>query len=110
MHNMGNQNNSPDVIDSNEESPCVAMGFDIPRSPEISYDNPFPGAEDESKEPPAVPPHLQRSLLNPLHNVELNDSLPNPPHVVLNHLHIENGGLGRPVLVLGLTHLSDQNM
>ncbi|KAH7431828.1 hypothetical protein KP509_08G068700 [Ceratopteris richardii] len=77
---------------------------DAPLSPETSYDNPFPKVEDESKEPPSVPPHLlQRSLLNAQQD-EWDSYVSKPPHVLLNHLYIENGEIAKSVLALGLTH------
>jgi len=33
-------------------------GFDLPQSPELSYNNPLPGPKDFATEPSTVPPHL----------------------------------------------------
>ena len=38
------------------------VGFEVPPSPDSSYNNPIPGNEDEGREPPLVPPHLQHTL------------------------------------------------
>eukprot|EP00252_Welwitschia_mirabilis_P025387 TRINITY_DN789_c1_g2_i1.p1 TRINITY_DN789_c1_g2~~TRINITY_DN789_c1_g2_i1.p1 ORF type:complete len:118 (+),score=24.44 TRINITY_DN789_c1_g2_i1:261-614(+) len=89
-------NLSPDGFD--------VPGFDTPQSPESSYNNILPGNEDESKEPPVLPPHLQYGLLNYPVNMEPSGTLPNPHHVVLNHLYIESRESKNPVVGLGLTH------
>ena len=86
------------------ESINAAAGFEVPGSPDETYDNPFPGIDDESKEPPSIPPHLQqRSLLNVQHD-DYGNTTSKPPHVLLNHLYIENGEIAKSVLALGLTH------
>eukprot|EP00250_Pteridium_aquilinum_P001935 c12146_g1_i1 orf=195-509(+) len=86
------------------EKTDATAGIEVPGSPEATYDNPFPKLEDESKEPPSVPPHLlQRSLLN-VQQDEYGSSISKPPHVLLNHLYIENGEIAKSVLALGLTH------
>ncbi|KAH7302587.1 hypothetical protein KP509_23G078600 [Ceratopteris richardii] len=75
-----------------------------PRSPGESYDNPFNAFDDESKDPPTVPPQLlQRTLLN-IHQSDYGSCSSNPPHVLLNHLYIENGEIAKSVLALGFTH------
>ncbi|XP_038979559.1 SNF1-related protein kinase regulatory subunit beta-3-like [Phoenix dactylifera] len=80
------------------------VGFEVPRSPDSSYNNPIPGNEDEAREPPVVPPHLQQSLLSFLPSRDDSSSLPLPQHVILNHLYIENRESPRSVVALGITH------
>ncbi|XP_024994785.1 SNF1-related protein kinase regulatory subunit beta-3-like [Cynara cardunculus var. scolymus] len=83
-----------------QETPVVA-GFEIPRSPDASYNNIYTANEDEGRDPPVVPQHLQHTVLSyPAPAV----SLPNPQHVVLNHLYIENRQVTRSVVALGLSH------
>ncbi|XP_010521739.1 PREDICTED: SNF1-related protein kinase regulatory subunit beta-3 [Tarenaya hassleriana] len=82
------------------ESMTVA-GFEVPISPASSYDNANPGTEDESREPPSVPPHLQQSLVGFPASAE---TVPSPQNVVLNHLYIENREAPRSVVALGFTH------
>ncbi|KAH9327133.1 hypothetical protein KI387_007311 [Taxus chinensis] len=94
--NMENYVNTPEGIE--------VAGFDVPRSPDSSYSNFYPGNEDEAKEPPTVPPHLHHSLLNSSGNVDASGSLPHPHNVVLNHLYIGNAENTRSVVALGLTH------
>ncbi|KZV39919.1 hypothetical protein F511_22746 [Dorcoceras hygrometricum] len=67
------------------------VGFDIPNSPDASYNNVYPGNEDEGREPPSLPPHLQHTLLNHPRTGDPGAShLPSPQNVTLNHLYIEN--------------------
>ncbi|KAL5994108.1 SNF1-related protein kinase regulatory subunit beta-3 [Asimina triloba] len=81
------------------------MGFEVPRSPDSSYNNAFPGNEDEGRDPPTVPPHLQHTLLNfPTSREAYTGGLPLPQDVVLNHLYIENREVPRSVVALGITH------
>lgn len=84
---------------------CV-MGFEVPRSPESSYNNPIPGNEDEARDPPLAPPHLQHTLLGYPASQESSGSLPPPQNAILNHLYIENreGESPRSVVALGITH------
>ncbi|WVZ87760.1 hypothetical protein U9M48_034349 [Paspalum notatum var. saurae] len=78
------------------------VGFEVPPSPDASYNNPIPGNEDEGREPPLVPPHLQHTLLSfPQSQDEC--PLPQPQTVVLNHLYIEKENT-RSVVALGITH------
>jgi len=99
MDNLGNM----EVHDSTQEGIDV-MEFDAPGSPDASYSNSFPGNEDEAKDPPTVPPHLQHTLLNSPVNVEASGSLPHPQNVILNHLYIGNAENTRQMVALGLTH------
>lgn len=80
------------------------VGFEIPRSPESSYNNPVPAVEDEARDPPTVPPHLQHTLLSYPTNIDTTGNLPLPQGVVLNHLYIENRETPRSVVALGITH------
>lgn len=80
-------------------------GFEPPQSPESSYSNLLLGADDYSKEPPVVPPHLQMTLLNlPSLNPDIPPPLPRPQHVILNHLYMQKGKSGPSVVALGSTH------
>eukprot|EP01018_Ginkgo_biloba_P004492 Gb_07871 [translate_table: standard] len=80
------------------------QGFDIPASPDSSYNSHVPGNEDQAKEPPTVPPQLLHSLLDFPVNMSTSETLPDPQHVILDHLYIENRERNCPVVGLGLTH------
>lgn len=80
------------------------VGFEVPRSPDSSYNNPIPGNEDEAREPPLVPPHLHHTLLNYPHGQDDPSSLSMPQNVILNHLYIGNRDGPRSVVALGITH------
>ncbi|XWS53319.1 hypothetical protein CRYUN_Cryun11dG0146600 [Craigia yunnanensis] len=68
-----------------------------------SFNNVYPANEDDARDPPVVPPHLQRTLLN--YPTSMNASnLPLPENVILNHLYIENREAPRSVVALGFTH------
>jgi len=82
---------------------CV-VGFEIPRSPDSSYCNPIPGNEDETRDPPIVPPHLQHTLLNYPSSGDTSSHLPLPQNAILNHLYMENREPPRSVVALGMTH------
>nr|CAB3460498.1 unnamed protein product [Digitaria exilis] len=79
------------------------VGFEVPPSPDSSYTNPIPGNEDEGREPPLVPPHLQHTLLSFPPSQDESSPLPQPQTVVLNHLYIEKENT-RSVVALGITH------
>ncbi|PWA76734.1 5-AMP-activated protein kinase, beta subunit, interaction domain-containing protein [Artemisia annua] len=79
-----NNNHSQD-----QETPVVA-GFEVPRSPDASYNNVYTASEDDGRDPPVVPQHLQHTVLSYPTNGGLATPLPDPQHVVLNHLYIEN--------------------
>lgn len=79
--------------------------FEPPLSPVSSYDNVQLGNEDFAKEPPVLPPHLQMTLLNvPSCDMEVPTCLSRPQHVVLNHLYMQKGKGGPPVVALGSTN------
>ncbi|XP_074566035.1 SNF1-related protein kinase regulatory subunit beta-3-like [Curcuma longa] len=80
------------------------VGFEVPTSPDSSYNNPTPGIEDEAREPPIVPSHLQHTVLNYLPRQDDPSNLSVPRHVILNHLYIENQDVSRSVVALGITH------
>ncbi|CAL9752676.1 unnamed protein product, partial [Musa acuminata subsp. burmannicoides] len=82
----------------------IVVGFEVPRSPDSSYNNPIPGNEDEAREPPLVPPHLHHTLLNYPHGQDDPSSLSMPQNVILNHLYIGNQDGPRSVVALGITH------
>ncbi|VVB06753.1 unnamed protein product [Arabis nemorensis] len=85
--------------DNHEDT--TVEGFEVPVSPVSSYNNVYSAAEDEARDPPAVPPHLQHSLLG---NPGSTESAPVPQNVVLNHLYIENREAPRSVVALGFSH------
>ncbi|GER28763.1 5'-AMP-activated protein kinase beta-2 subunit protein [Striga asiatica] len=78
-------------------------GFDVPDSPDSSYTSAsYPGNEDEGRDPPALPPHLQHTLLN--RQVDPDWGAAAPQNVTVNHLYIENREAPRSVVGLGVTH------
>ncbi|CAF2021432.1 BnaC07g33610D [Brassica napus] len=101
----GNTFNLLDLQDYVPEDIQSISGFEPPQSPEASYSSLLLGAEDYSKEPPLVPPHLQMTLLNlPPANPDVPSPLPRPQHVVLNHLYMHKGKSGPSVVALGSTN------
>lgn len=82
----------------------VVEGFEVPKSPDSSYDNMYSGNDEGARDPPSIPPQLQQSLLN--HPVSRNNSgaLPMPHYTALNHLYIENKEFPKSVMALGFTH------
>ncbi|TYI79067.1 hypothetical protein E1A91_D06G259400v1 [Gossypium mustelinum] len=101
----GNANNILDLQDYVPEDIESISSFEPPLSPESSYSNLPLGAEDFAKEPPLVPPHVQLPLLNlPASHMEIPPPLSRPKHVILNHLYIQKGKNGQPVVALGSTH------
>ncbi|CAL1404519.1 unnamed protein product [Linum trigynum] len=87
-----------------EHEEATVAGFEVPNSPDSSYSNPYPGTEDEARDPPAVPPHLQQTLLTYPASADASESVPPPQNVILNHLYIENREPPRSVVALGFTH------
>lgn len=87
-----------------DQGEATVAGFEVPRSPDSSYNNVFPGNGDETRDPPVVPPHLQHTLLSCPTSRDPSVSLPLPRNVTLNHLYIENREPSRPVVALGITH------
>ncbi|KAJ4900072.1 5'-AMP-activated protein kinase beta-2 subunit protein [Raphanus sativus] len=103
----GNTFNLLDLQDYVPEDIQSISGFEPPQSPEASYSSLLLGAEDYSKEPPLVPPHLQMTLLNlpPGNNPDgPSPPLPRPQHVILNHLYMQKGKSGPSVVALGSTN------
>ena len=82
----------------------TVVGFETPKSPSSSYTNVYPGNEDEARDPPLVPPHLQHTLLSCPASRETTGTFPLPQNVILNHLYIENREAPRSVVALGFTH------
>ncbi|KAK1307959.1 SNF1-related protein kinase regulatory subunit beta-3 [Acorus calamus] len=80
------------------------VGFEVPGSPDSSYGCIFPGQEDEARDPPIIPPHLQHTLLSLPVSRDASNSLPLPQNVILNHLYMENRESPRSVVALGITH------
>lgn len=82
---------------------ATVAGFEVPKSPDSSYNNVFPGYEEETRDPPMVPPHLQHTVLNYPASRDTSGTLPSPQNVILNHLYIENSEAPRSVVALGFT-------
>ncbi|WOL03038.1 hypothetical protein Cni_G11758 [Canna indica] len=104
---MGNAHNILDLQAFVPEELGGVAGFEMPQSPESSYNNWPLVSEDFSKEPPLLPPHLQLTLLNTPPNCSSSSpatAVARPPHVVLNHLYIQKGRSGQPVVALAKTH------
>ncbi|KAG6735825.1 hypothetical protein POTOM_061507 [Populus tomentosa] len=89
---------------SEDHGEATVVGFEVPRSPDSSYNNVYPGNEDEVRDPPSVPQHLQHSLLSYPVSADTSETLPLPQNVILNHLYIENREAPRSVVALGFTH------
>ena len=58
--------------------------------------------EDFAKEPPAIPPQVNLTVLGGQNSDE--EAPEKPQHVVLNHLFIEKGWASQSLVALGLTH------
>lgn len=87
-----------------QQDEATVVGFEVPKSPDSSYNNVYPGNEDEARDPPMVPAHLQHSLLGYPASIDSSVTLPSPQNVILNHLYIENREPPRSVVALGFTH------
>ncbi|KAK4356350.1 hypothetical protein RND71_025321 [Anisodus tanguticus] len=87
-----------------DQDEATVVGFEVPRSPDSSYNNGHPGNENEEREPPMLPTHLHHTLLNHRVTRDQSGELPSPQNVVLNHLYLENREAPRSVLALGVTH------
>uniref|UniRef100_A0A2N9GNW1 Association with the SNF1 complex (ASC) domain-containing protein n=1 Tax=Fagus sylvatica TaxID=28930 RepID=A0A2N9GNW1_FAGSY len=87
-----------------EHDEATVVGFEVPNSPDSSYNNVYPGNEDEARDPPLVPTHLQNTLLNYPASRDTSGTVPLPQNVILNHLYIENREAPRSVVALGFTH------
>ncbi|MBA0786488.1 hypothetical protein Gotri_028041, partial [Gossypium trilobum] len=61
-----------------DKDEATVMGFEVPRSPDSSYNNVYPGNEDEARDPPVVPPHLHRTLLRYPASMNTSGNLPLP--------------------------------
>ncbi|KAL3850196.1 hypothetical protein ACJIZ3_012078 [Penstemon smallii] len=100
---MGHYCNLLDVNDYVPENLDSVAEFEAPPSPDSSYSQSFLGDEDFGKDPMAVPPQLQSTVLGS-EDKEAASSSTKPQHVVLNHLFIEKGWSSQSVVALGLTH------
>lgn len=83
---------------------ATVIGFEVPRSPDTSYNNVHPGNEDDEREPPMLPTHLHHTVLNHCVTRDQSAELPSPQHVSLNHLYIENRRAPGSVVAVGVTH------
>ncbi|KAK9836114.1 hypothetical protein WJX81_002381 [Elliptochloris bilobata] len=99
-----NVNNVLEVQEYVPENLASLSSFDPPPSPPESYNMPLPTPEDYAKEPPAMPPHLQLTLLNVPPALDATASLPRPQHVILNHLYCQRNARGISATVVGATH------
>ncbi|XP_010493239.1 PREDICTED: SNF1-related protein kinase regulatory subunit beta-1-like isoform X1 [Camelina sativa] len=98
---VGNVCNVLDVHNFVPENPESIVEFEAPPSPEHSYGQTLPAAEDYAKEPLVVPPQLHLTLLG---TTEETAVATKPQHVVLNHVFIEQGWTPQSIVALGLTH------
>ncbi|CAK9314382.1 unnamed protein product [Citrullus colocynthis] len=89
---------------SEDSDQTTVVGFEVPKSPDSTYNNVYVGSEDEARDPPLVPPHLQHTLLSQPASRDAGETLPLPQNVILNHLFIENRETPRSVVALGFTH------
>ncbi|KAI5079587.1 hypothetical protein GOP47_0005066 [Adiantum capillus-veneris] len=115
LDESGNGVNILYVQDNVAENLDGIAEFAVPGSPESSYDSPFPGPEDYSKDPPLLPSQLyvNTQLESAQHRFSSGPSLQpssmcsaaRPQHVVLNHLFVETkkATSSPPVLALGFT-------
>ncbi|KAG5408840.1 hypothetical protein IGI04_005159 [Brassica rapa subsp. trilocularis] len=98
---MGNVCNILDVHNFVPENPESIAEFEAPPSPDHSYGQTLPTAEDYTKDPLAVPPQLRLTLVD---TSEETGKAAKPQHVVLNHVFIEQGWSSQSIVALGLTH------
>nr|VDD20206.1 unnamed protein product [Brassica oleracea] len=98
---MGNVCNILDVHNFVPENPESIAEFEPPPSPDHSYGQTLPTAEDYTKDPLAVPPQLRLTLVD---TNEETGKAAKPQHVVLNHVFIEQGWSPQSIVALGLTH------
>ncbi|KAH0896114.1 hypothetical protein HID58_045682 [Brassica napus] len=98
---MGNVCNILDVHNFVPENPESIAEFEAPPSPDHSYGQTLPTAEDYTKDPLAVPPQLRLTLVD---TSEETGKATKPQHVVLNHVFIEQGWSPQSIVALGLTH------
>jgi 5'-AMP-activated protein kinase regulatory beta subunit len=102
---QGNINNVIEVQEYVPENLDSISSFEPPPSPPSSYVNTPAVSEDFLKEPPAMPPQLQLSLLNVPPVMDAIAALPRPQHVVLNHIYLQRlPGSTTDATVLGITH------
>jgi 5'-AMP-activated protein kinase regulatory beta subunit len=129
----GNTNNVVEVRELEKSLSAEAAASLLPSQPGAPGTSP-PGVytqdlpkEEYTKEPPVLPPHLHKALLDDSHLPEDPLALPLPHHVVVNHLYtrlisnaapalppgvvnglatqgLEGGTIADDVLVLGATH------
>ncbi|KAG2311209.1 hypothetical protein Bca52824_022766 [Brassica carinata] len=90
-----------DVHNFVPENPESIAEFEAPPSPDHSYGQALPTAEDYTKEPLAVPPQLRLTLVDTSGET---GKATKPQHVVLNHVFIEQGWSPQSIVALGLTH------
>ncbi|KAL8517676.1 hypothetical protein ACS0TY_015783 [Phlomoides rotata] len=92
-----------------DEDRVTVAGFDVPNSPDASYDNVYTRDEDDEKKLknlPMAPPQLLHStslLSHPMNN-NTCESLPSPHNATLNHLYIESRESQDSPVVLGVTN------
>ena len=102
--NISSSSRSPTTtlgVQTSGLSPTPPVALPSPNSPRGVYGCIIPPLSEYTKEPPVLPPHLHRSLLNTAPPEVDSTLLPVPQHVMLNHLYCASRRDG--VLVLGLT-------
>ncbi|XP_030963194.1 SNF1-related protein kinase regulatory subunit beta-3-like [Quercus lobata] len=67
-----------------EHGEATVAGFEVPNSPDSSYNDVYPGNEDEARDPPVVPTHLQNTLLSYPTNIYAAGTIPLPQNVIVN--------------------------
>ncbi|KAL5565758.1 hypothetical protein UlMin_028922 [Ulmus minor] len=87
-----------------EHDEATVIGFEVPKSPDSSYNNAYSGTEDEARDPPVVPPHLLHTQISWPASRDGSGTLPEPQNVILNHLYIEKREAPQSVVALGFTH------
>lgn len=86
---IGNVNNVIEVQEYLPENLDGLTGFEPPPSPDASYDNAAPHADDFNRDPPVMPAHLNLTLLNVPPAMDAQAVLPRPQHVILNHSYVQ---------------------
>ncbi|CAM8992437.1 hypothetical protein QQ045_009004 [Rhodiola kirilowii] len=98
---MGSVCNILDVQDYVPEAIESRSVLESPPSPDSSYDNTLDGTF-YAKGPPLLPPILHSTILN-VSQPAAHTPLPRPPHVVLDHLYIQETIENPPVVAIGST-------
>ncbi|KAL9680125.1 hypothetical protein QQ045_018002 [Rhodiola kirilowii] len=81
----------------------IVEGFELPSSPDASYNN-LSDFGNDARDPPPLPTHLQHTLLRHPPTNGPSETLPLPQHVTLNHLYIETKDVPHSAVALGVTN------